>query len=83
VGVPICGNALDHGATPLPNPPPQGGREQTEFAARLVTSGGPPYPGMKRWLVGKFANVDSGTLKFVASSRCGLAAIQALSEIDS
>ena len=26
---------VHHRTTPLPNPPPQGGREQTEFAARV------------------------------------------------
>ena len=75
---------LAHAATPLPNPPPaKGERRQTEFAARVAPADlGAAHPGMNRGLVGKFANVDSGTLKFVASSRCGLAAIQVLSEID-
>ncbi len=35
VGVVRCGDTAAHFATPLPTPPPQGGREQTEFAARL------------------------------------------------
>jgi hypothetical protein len=29
VGVAQCGTAVPHGTTPLPNPPPQGGREST------------------------------------------------------
>jgi NitT/TauT family transport system substrate-binding protein len=31
-----CGNALPYRSTPLPNPPPQGGREQTECVAASV-----------------------------------------------
>ena len=38
--------------------------------------------GMKRSPSGNLANVPSGTLKLVASRRCGLAAIQAVSEIE-
>ena len=34
-GPEIDARLLPHSATPLPNPPPQGGRERTEFAARL------------------------------------------------
>src|SRR5260370_16935549 len=33
VGVVRWSNTLPHCTTPLPNPPPQGGREQPEFAA--------------------------------------------------
>jgi hypothetical protein len=40
------------------------------------------HPGMNRSRVGKFAKVLSGTRKLVDSKRCGLAAIQAVSEID-
>ena len=36
LGVGWCNVAtlVHHGTTPLPNPPPQGGREQTEFVVR-------------------------------------------------
>src|SRR5262249_50977090 len=34
VGVVVWGNVSASPHHPLPNPPPQGGREQTEFAAR-------------------------------------------------
>jgi hypothetical protein len=37
VGVVRCGNAVPDCTTPLPTPPPQGGREQTEFAALFGT----------------------------------------------
>jgi hypothetical protein len=35
VGVVKCRDAAPNRATPLPNPPPQGGREQTECVAPL------------------------------------------------
>jgi hypothetical protein len=35
VGVVQCGDAAPNRATPLPSPPPQGGREQTECVAPL------------------------------------------------
>jgi hypothetical protein len=35
VGVAVWGTTVAKFATPLPNPPPQGGRGQTEFAAVL------------------------------------------------
>ena len=55
-------------------------RRLAHAAAEAAGSG--PHPGMNRSLFGKFANVASGTRKLVESRRCGLAAIQALSEID-
>src|SRR5262249_22133129 len=36
-GVPRCGTRVPHRTTPLPSPPPQGGREHTERVAPLIT----------------------------------------------
>ena len=38
VGVGVMSEIPAYAATPLPNPPPQGGREHTEFAASVLTN---------------------------------------------
>src|SRR2546429_663547 len=50
VGVVQCGDAAPNRATPLPSPPPQGGREQTECVAPLCIN-----------LIGKRSNLSCRT----------------------
>src|SRR5438132_13978379 len=61
VGVVKCGDAAPNRATPLPSPPPQGGREQTECVAPLCIN-----------LIGKRFSVkiwSRGSCHFVAAGR--------------
>src|SRR5438128_3308887 len=78
VGVVQCGDAAPNRATPLPSPPPQGGREQTEC---VVSVGEMGARSMRRilWAIALAATCASGA---VAQGTIRVAVGTSLNQLD-